>query len=514
MAAFLFESYKYLKPDTAEISAALLQQITQELAGISNGDRVTPPTLDTFQPERWAIRVNILWFLSLCLGLGCDMWATLVQQWVRRYIRLTQYSDAPIRRVRIRMFLFEGIQDFHISWVVENTSILLHAAISLFFAGLTEFLFAINDEVADVILVIVSAFAAIYVILTLLPAIFRQCPFQTPLTSIFWYFGHILAIASLSLFTCSSRVRSKIDVLRRNVHEGMDLHLLRMMEHKAELDKAALKSTLDMCRDEDELETFVDAIPSYLQIGHGVDPNAKPDIGARIDDIQSLFQAKGKEAQLRHRLAHLFTSCTNDHKRIEEGARRRRAITCCRAIWEISRASLSIKDMDPVLPLALCDTLHRLTSDTDSAIAASAIRAVAIFKRAILEQRVNADGTKDAERSKDTVAAPAEGVSSMKGQVSPPYRTGQRNDERSDERLNTVTEFTSNILVVIPHLGNPSHMDLEELRMTLEALCRELNGRDFSHADQQRLVDDLSKASLAHAQLGSGHAVSTGTLCP
>ena len=57
-------------------------------------------------------------------------------------------------------------------------------------------------------------------------------------------------------------------------------------------------------------------------------------------------------------------------------------------------------------------------------------------------------------------------------------------------------------------------MDLEELRMTLEELCRELNGRDFSHADQQRLVDVLSEASLAHAQLESGHAVSTGTLCP
>ena len=162
MAAFLIESYKYLKPDTAEISATLLRQITQELAGISNGDRVTPPTLDAFRPERWAIRVNILWFLSLCLGLGCGMGATLVQQWVRRYIRLTQYSDAPIRRVRIRMYLFEGIQYFHISWVVENTSILLHAAIFLFFAGLIDLLFAINDEVADVILVIVSTFAAIY----------------------------------------------------------------------------------------------------------------------------------------------------------------------------------------------------------------------------------------------------------------------------------------------------------------------------------------------------------------
>jgi len=240
------------------------------------------------------------------------------------------------------------------------------------------------------------------------------------------------------------------------------------------------------------------------------------DLGARIDDIKSLFQAKGKEAQLRHRLANLFTSCTNDHKRLDEGARRRRAITCCRAIWEMSRASLSVKvkDMASVLPLTLCDTLHRLTSDCDSAIAASAIRTVALFKRAIQEQRVNAEATKDAERSKDMVAASTEGVGIMEGQLAPPYEKGQRDGERSDGRLNTVTEFTSNILVLIPHLGKPSHMDLEEMRMTLEELCRELNGRDFSHADQQRFVDVLSEASLAHAHLESGHAVSTGTLCP
>ena len=60
----------------------------------------------------------------------------------------------------------------------------------------------------------------------------------------------------------------------------------------------------------------------------------------------------------------------------------------------------------------------------------------------ILGARETMLGT-DAERSKDTVAAPVEDVGSIKGQVSPPYQTGQRNGERSDERLSTVTEFTS-----------------------------------------------------------------------
>ena len=104
-----------------------------------------------------------------------------------------------------------------------------------------------------------------------------------------------------------------------------------MMKCKPELDKDALESTVSMCHDENELEAFVDAIPSYLWMGH--------DISSRIDDLESLLKPKGKESLLRRRLALLFTSCVNNDKRMDEGARRRRAIICCRAILEISRAA-------------------------------------------------------------------------------------------------------------------------------------------------------------------------------
>ncbi|KAI0298309.1 hypothetical protein BC826DRAFT_907178, partial [Russula brevipes] len=85
VAAFLIESYKSLKPDSGDVNTQLLQQVTQGLAAISNAERITPTPLEPFRPERYAVRVNILWFLSLCLGLFCGLGATLVQQWVRRY---------------------------------------------------------------------------------------------------------------------------------------------------------------------------------------------------------------------------------------------------------------------------------------------------------------------------------------------------------------------------------------------------------------------------------------------
>ena len=157
-----------------------------------------------------------------------------------------------------------------------------------------------------------------------------------------------------------------------------------------------------------------------------------------------------------------------------------------------------------VLPMSIDE---HPTMDSDSAIAASALRTMAIFKRALLEQQANAEDTR---QSTDTIA---EDVGGMKDPLILPYQAGPRNEKRPSERLNTVTEFKSKILTLVTHLGKSSYMDLEETMMTLEELCHGLNGRDFSHADQQRLVGILSEASHVHAQLVSGNAVSTGTLC-
>lgn len=88
-----------------------------------------------------------------------------------------------------------------------------HFSIFLFCTGLVQFLFPINDEVVYVILVVVSIFAAQYIILTCLPLVFRQCPFQTPLTTILWHIGHILVIASLFLFARFNYVQVKIKKL-------------------------------------------------------------------------------------------------------------------------------------------------------------------------------------------------------------------------------------------------------------------------------------------------------------
>jgi hypothetical protein len=501
VAAFLIESYKNLKPDPTDVSSALLQQITQELAGISNGDRLTPPSLDSFKPPRYAIQVNILWFLSLVITLSCGLGATLVQQWVRRYQRLTQHSDTPSHRVRVRTFLFAGIKEFQVRLIVENISLLLHSAIFLFFAGLIEFLLNINDEVAHVVLAAVCFFAAIYVILTFLPVIFQQCPFQTPLTSVFWYIAHIIAVIVLFPFTCSSHVRAKIEELWLHTKEGFDSHIMKAVVGKKILDKQAVRMTLSMCRDDGDVEAFLEAVPGYLQIDENV--------GTRIDDIGSLLKPKGTEDMpLGQRMVHLLSTCINGYGKMDDVARRHRAITCSHVVLELSKAvsSLTFKGLTLDLPYAIGHKLQHLSRDQDPKIAFAAVKTIAVLERAVLEQLLHAEVREDPNRSAELAEVLAAAIGENDS-ASPRYWPGRRNDDRSDGRLIAVTEFTSNILELLKRSWHPSLEDIDDIKSVFKELCRGLEGRTFSPATQERFVNVVSETWEAHST-----SAPTGTL--
>ena len=70
--------------------------------------------------------VNALWFLSLVISLTCALLATLLQQWARRYLKVTQPRYSPHKRARIRAFFAEGVDKFLLPWAVEALPTLLH----------------------------------------------------------------------------------------------------------------------------------------------------------------------------------------------------------------------------------------------------------------------------------------------------------------------------------------------------------------------------------------------------
>ncbi|KZP12367.1 hypothetical protein FIBSPDRAFT_687824, partial [Athelia psychrophila] len=166
IAAFILESYAGLMPDPNATTVALLQQISQQLAG----NAVQNPTLtsEPFSPTSSALRVNAFWFLSLCLALTCALAATLVQQWARHYTQAIHRRPAPHLQASMRAYLFKGMEQFKMSAVVEGIPTLLHASVFLFFAGLVDFLYQINLQIAVVALSIIATCGGLYLFITIL----------------------------------------------------------------------------------------------------------------------------------------------------------------------------------------------------------------------------------------------------------------------------------------------------------------------------------------------------------
>ena len=285
VAAFLIESYKQLQPSSSDTVILLLSQISQQLAALSSGSPISIPSGlpgQNFRPSTSAIRVNILWFISLVLSLMCALLATLMQQWVRRYLQTTQRWYAPYKRARIRTFFAEGIERFGLPAAVEALPALLHVSVFLFFAGLVDFLININHTVAFSLLSAVVVGMSAYFLFTILPLIYSNSPYQTPLTNLLWIFQQTTLLISLDLlrrlvkfmyehtgivvWKLYGRILFKLDDHSRRFRQGLSRSREAIaLRQPTEMDSRALSWALDALDEDHELEEFVAAIPGYYR---------------------------------------------------------------------------------------------------------------------------------------------------------------------------------------------------------------------------------------------------------
>ncbi|KAI0298633.1 hypothetical protein B0F90DRAFT_1632250, partial [Multifurca ochricompacta] len=188
VAAFVIEGYKMLSIGSGDQTVALLTLMSQQLTGISNGAVLSPPLPLDSSPSNLpaAIRVNIMWLLSLSISITCALLATLIQQWVRRYMALSYHHDMPHERARVRTYLFTGMEQFRMKHAVEAIPILLHVSVFLFFTGLVDFFLLFNKTVAWVFIGWVGLFVSIYTAMTVIPNVFFNCPYRTPFSGLFW----------------------------------------------------------------------------------------------------------------------------------------------------------------------------------------------------------------------------------------------------------------------------------------------------------------------------------------
>jgi hypothetical protein len=148
----------------------------------SNISSSLPSSPPPFSPPTFAVWVNSLWFLSLVISITCALLATLLQQWARRYLKVTQTRSSLHKRARIRSFFAEGIKKSHLALVVEALPTLIHVSVSLFFAGLVVFLWNVNLTIFKLVLSWICVCTAFYGCITFVPIFLRDSPYYSPLT--------------------------------------------------------------------------------------------------------------------------------------------------------------------------------------------------------------------------------------------------------------------------------------------------------------------------------------------
>ncbi|KAJ7431883.1 hypothetical protein B0H11DRAFT_825003 [Mycena galericulata] len=341
LTAFLIESYTTLSPDQNQLTVLILARISTQLAASTNISALELPPLGSINstPPATAVACNILWFISLCLSLSCALIATLVEQWARNFMQATEMRPSPITRARIFSYLYYGVQRFSMHSVVEVIPLLLHTSLILFFAGLIAFLHPVNTIVTILAAVLLSIVSVVYFTFTILPIVYSDCPYRTPLSVVFWWARQGVLVFMAKRVYSQAQAESDEDSIiapcyqptldKSTMLEVMTRHATHRSVERNERDLRALVWTVKSLTDDDELEPFIEGISAVLW-------SAKGRRKIYDDRIKALIYHP--DVLLTSRIEALLRGC--DGGLLSPDVEARRQIYSVKAVWAIARLSL------------------------------------------------------------------------------------------------------------------------------------------------------------------------------
>ncbi|KAK0226873.1 hypothetical protein EDD85DRAFT_777551, partial [Armillaria nabsnona] len=187
VSAFIVQSSANLQPNYQRLSALLaFDQINIQRA-IANGtslDTITTSGADPavrFTPKLLDSLVNGLWFASLTLSLSYALLAVLADDCYSHY--MSPVPGNPQDRSRTRHFRYEGLIVWPVGAFIRVLPLTLHLSLFLFFLGLVLYLIPQQLGIALVIGIISFATSIVYLVTNILPLIYPQCPYKTPVSS-------------------------------------------------------------------------------------------------------------------------------------------------------------------------------------------------------------------------------------------------------------------------------------------------------------------------------------------
>ena len=243
----------------------MLDRISQQLASVDRqiAYDLTPslpyPTFHISTSDR---RVNIFWLISLVCSLSAALLATLVQQWVRAYMRVFQQSSNPLKTARIRQFLFEGAK--RLPTVAEFVPGLIHISLVLFFCGLGDLIFQIDKAVFITTLVPILVCACLYIYCVVESIRNPQSPYRTPFSSIIWFL--IQSFRHRSQYSCSPDDGPK----STSMESRQEHHAMKDNQSRKDRDVRAFQWLVHNINGSNEAHNFVLAMPGSFKQEWGI----------------------------------------------------------------------------------------------------------------------------------------------------------------------------------------------------------------------------------------------------
>lgn len=243
------ETSSALRRDYAQVCASLLVELIaiQRAVGSDGSPTIVPASLlNLTSPLEVSVTdrsVNGLWFTSLAFSLSTALIAVLIKQWIQAY--LSPISGTPQYQARVRHFRYLGIERWHVPIMVGLLPILLHLSLLLFFLGLIVHLFSLDRGIAMVSLAITMLAYTVYSVTTLLPIVYPQCPYKTPIAD----YMHHLSRLSMDAFrhnwttvrrTFSRGCSNSIRPSNKSVPSLREMEVTAIQKHQDEVDAEML----------------------------------------------------------------------------------------------------------------------------------------------------------------------------------------------------------------------------------------------------------------------------------
>ncbi|KAN0135182.1 hypothetical protein V8E53_007073 [Lactarius tabidus] len=294
LTSFLIDSVNSLQVDPAkqmvyyqQQNVALLARISKQVASIAPQVSIPstpPPPYPDFSPSSSDVRVNAFWFMSLIFSLVAALLATLVQQWVRDYMHVFQRYSNPLKGARLRQYLYEGVEGWYMPRVARAVPGLVHISLFLFFAGLVDSLLATYTTVGVTTTIPIAICSSLYVLSTFAPAINPQCPFRNPFAGLMWYLKQ-----KVHPWRYLDRAAGgTIKAVSSNLSEGQIQLAMEENRERKYRDVRAVQWLIHNRTEDDEMESFVMAIPGAFTSQWGID------VWRKVSEIQRYEDANLK----------------------------------------------------------------------------------------------------------------------------------------------------------------------------------------------------------------------------